>query len=302
MSTPQGGQQNEDDDGLTRPVSRQQAEAARAQADLQKGGQASTPGQAPPTQVYGGPGPSPQQPFGQQNYGGQQGQPGQPGYGGQQGYGGQDSGYGQQPGYPGQGGQQPPAWGGQQQSGYGQAQPPAWGGQQGGQQGWGDQGQQGQQQGWGGQQQPAWGGQGNPGGQATQHWQPPVDQGPGQWGGGGAGYPPLPNQPRSGGRSALPFIIIGIVVVVLAIVAVLLFVAPGFLVNRVFDTPALQQGVQQVLTNDYGLQVESVTCGQGIRVDQGATFQCDAVVDGAPVKVPVTVTSSDGAYQVGRPL
>ena len=295
MSTPQGGQQNEDDDGLTRPVSRQQAEAARAQADLQKGGQASAPGQAQPTQVYGGPGPGPQQPFGQANQQGQQGY-GQQDYG-QQGYGGgQQSGYGQQPGY---GQQQPPAWGGQQ-SGYGQQQPPAWGGQQGGQPGWGDQGAQ---QGWGGQggqQQPAWG---NPGGQATQHWQPPADQGPGQWGQGPGGYPPLPSQPTSGGRSRTG-LIIGIIValVILAIVAVLLFIAPGFLVTRVFDTPALQQGVQQVLTNDYGLQVESVTCGQGIRVDQGATFQCDATVDGQQVKVPVTVTSSDGAYQVGRPI
>jgi hypothetical protein len=91
-------------------------------------------------------------------------------------------------------------------------------------------------------------------------------------------------------------------VVVVAVIAVLGFVAPGFFVTRVFDTAALQDGVQRVLTQDYRLaNVAGVRCTEGIRVEQGATFQCDATVDGAPVKVPVTITGSDGAYEVGRP-
>jgi hypothetical protein len=142
-----------------------------------------------------------------------------------------------------------------------------------GQQGWG-QGQGNQQ--WGGDQQ--------------------------QWGGASAHPPPLPDQTgRPGGRSKLPFILLGVAALVLAAVAVLAFVTPGFLVTRVFDPAALQQGVQGVLTNDYGLAVDSVTCGSGIPVNVGARFECDATVAGQPTKVPVTVTSAEGAYEVGRP-
>ena len=38
-----------------------------------------------------------------------------------------------------------------------------------------------------------------------------------------------------------------------------------------------------------------------VKVASGATFQCDATVDGAQKKVPITVTSAGGDYQVGRP-
>ncbi|MCO1656084.1 DUF4333 domain-containing protein [Pseudonocardia humida] len=295
------GEQPDLDNDRTRPVTKEDVAAAaerHGRAEQPPGGQ--PPGgatQGEPRHGGGQPG------WGGQPYGGGQQQYGaQPGYGDQQqwgGYGqpGQPGGqqpYGGQPGYGAQPGQQ--GWGEQQ---YGQqqyGQPQGYGGQYGqpGQQGYGGQ----QQGGWGGQdQQPgqqAWGGQG----QATQHW--PGDPNQQQWGG---GYPPLPDAPaQGGGRSKMP-LILGIVAAVLiaAAVGVLGFWTPGFFVTKVFDTGAVQAGVQKVLTDEYGLAVESVTCGQDIRVDNGATFECDATIDGQPRKVPVKVTSAEGDYEVGRP-
>ncbi len=92
-------------------------------------------------------------------------------------------------------------------------------------------------------------------------------------------------------------------VVVLAVVAVLGFVTPGFFVTRVFDASAVQGGVQKVLTTDYGISgVTAVTCGEGIEVTSGASFDCQATVDGQSVRVPIRVTSNSGDYEVGRPL
>ena len=57
----------------------------------------------------------------------------------------------------------------------------------------------------------------------------------------------------------------------------------------------------QVLTKDYDLKVQSVTCPDGQEVVPNATFNCTAVVDGDQVNVPVKITSADGNYEVGRP-
>jgi Domain of unknown function (DUF4333) len=130
-----------------------------------------------------------------------------------------------------------------------------------------------------------WGAQ-SPGGPATQQW--------------GGGYPALPDAAPKG-RSKLPLILGGVALLVVAAVAVLGFVTPGFFVTKVFDSAAVQTGVQKVLTDSYGLNVSSVTCGKGIQVAQGASFTCDATVDGASVTVPIRVTSKDGNYEVGRP-
>jgi uncharacterized protein DUF4333 len=304
---PHQGEQPDADDERTRPVTPADIAAAeQTRKDGQPAPGQQAPGQQPPGQQPPGQPAAGQQPPGQQaapqhgaHPGAQQpgwGQPGAQQYGG---YGDQQQqwgGYNQGGGQPGQ----QPAWGAQQ-----------YGGQQGGQAGWGQQyGQPGAQQqygqpGWGGQdQQQGWGQpgqqQGQPAwaGQATQQW--PGDQQ--QWGQPGGAYPPLPDKaPRSGGRSKLPLILIAALVVVAAAVGVLGFVTPGFFVTRVFDSAAVQQGVQKVLTDNYGLAVSSVTCGQNIKVDNGATFQCDATIDGEQKKVPITVTSAGGDYQVGRP-
>jgi hypothetical protein len=232
--------------------------------------------------------------------------------GGQQGWGQQGQQYGQQ------GAQQ---WGGYQQGGqqYGQQPPAQYPGQQQGwdqgaaQQGWGQQGaaqqggqqQYGQpgQQAWGGQDQQQWGAQPQPGqqawgGPATQQWQGGDQQ---QWGGATPGYPPLPDGQKRSGGSKLPWIIVAVVVVVLAAVGVLGFVTPGFFVTKVFDATAVQQGVQKILSDNYQVTASAVTCPANVKVASGASFECQATVDGAQKTVPITVTSSSGDYQVGRP-
>jgi hypothetical protein len=112
------------------------------------------------------------------------------------------------------------------------------------------------------------------------------------------GGPQAPEQ-RGGVKRLLPIVLGGVAVV--ALVALLGFVTPGFFVTRVFDPVALQSGVQHVLTQNYHMDVAGVRCEEGIRVDEGTRFECDATVDGASVKVPIIVTGSDGSYEVGRP-
>lgn len=114
-------------------------------------------------------------------------------------------------------------------------------------------------------------------------------------------YPALPEPvPRDTRRR--PVIAGGVALAVLALVGLLGFVSPGFLVTRVFEAGALEAGVAQVLTRDYGYgEVADVRCGDAVEVVEGARFACNATVDGAPVSVPVTVTSGDGEYAVGRP-
>jgi hypothetical protein len=91
---------------------------------------------------------------------------------------------------------------------------------------------------------------------------------------------------------------------VLAVVAVLVlgFVAPGWFVTRVLDPDAVQGGVAKILTESYAVEaVADVRCPGDVEVVVGATFTCDATVDGDPVTVPVRVTGGNGDYEVGRP-
>jgi Domain of unknown function (DUF4333) len=266
----------------------QQSPAHRPQAQHTQPQQAH-PGQqpaspfAPPGQqtTQSQPGPYGAAPgYGQQAYG-QPGQPAQPGQQGQptQQFGqpphGQQAQQGQHAqGQYGQPGQQPYGQGpyGQQQAG----QPSPWSGK-------------GQQGGWG---------QGGSGQQQTQQWGGRPD-GQQQW---GAAYPSLPGSPTPGGaRGRMPLMIGAATVVVLALVGVLGFVTPGFFNTLVLDATAVQDGVRQVLTQDYGLEVESVTCPEGTTVTPEVTFECTAVVDGEQVGVPIRITSTDGNYEVGRP-
>jgi len=110
-----------------------------------------------------------------------------------------------------------------------------------------------------------------------------------------------PRPGRKGGGRRLPLLIGGIVgIVVVAAVLVLGFWKPGFLVVSELDQQALQSGVTQILTRDYGLQVTALSCPHGQRVTPGNSFTCAATVDGENVQVPVTVLDDKGTYQVGR--
>jgi hypothetical protein len=103
-------------------------------------------------------------------------------------------------------------------------------------------------------------------------------------------------------RQRLPLVAVAAAVLVVVAVLVLGFIAPGWFVTRVFDAAAVQTGVARVLTDDYGTEgVADVRCPAGIEVSAGATFTCDATIDGDPVTVPIRVTDDDGRYEVGRP-
>jgi hypothetical protein len=309
-----------------RPADQTQAAPPYSSPEQHYGVQQSQPGQQYPGQQQGavqytqpqpaqpqpGQPPSPYAPPGQAPYAGQQGPYGaaQPGYGQQQPYGQpygapQGQAYAQQPtqqfgqpqfgqqaqqGQPTQQGQ--PSQQGQQaqfgQGQYGQPGQPPYGQASYGQQ------QAGQQSPWAGQQ----GGWAQQPGAAQQPTQ--------QWGGRPDGQQPWApgasqEAPGGGGKSRLPMIIGAAAVVVLALVGVLGFVSPGFFNTRVLDANAVQSGVQQVLSQDYDLEVQTVTCPQGQEVVPDATFECTAVVDGDQVTVPIKITSVDGNYEVGRP-
>ncbi|MCK2242917.1 MULTISPECIES: DUF4333 domain-containing protein [unclassified Crossiella] len=249
------------------------------------------------TSPYGPPGENNPQQWGQQPYGsgygqgtpsggfpaagqppGQQPQPGQPGYG-------------QQPGQPGQYGQpqQQPGQFGQPQPGYGQ-QP----GQQPGQPGQYGQPQPGQQQ---PGQQPT-----GPYGQPTQGFpgQPGPYGQPQQGFGEQPGYGQPPSGPKK--KSALPLILGGLAVLLVAAVAVLGFVWPGWFLKKVFDENAVQEGVKKILVEKYNVQkVENATCPSGQAVTQGSTFDCKVKIDGKDKTVTVTVKNSNAVYEVSLP-
>ena len=116
--------------------------------------------------------------------------------------------------------------------------------------------------------------------------------------------PGAPSASRRGGRRRRrpPWIPAAIAAAVVAVVLVLGFVTPGWFVTRVFDAGAVQTGVAKILTDDYGAEgVADVRCPAGVGVASGATFTCEATIDGDPVKVPVRVTDGAGRYEVGRP-
>jgi len=218
----------------------------------------------------GGPGNGPDEPqqWGQQQpgygTGGQGQQPSYGGYYGQQPYGGQR--YGGQPGSYGQPyGDQP--YGGQPGQ-YGQTGP-----QQYGQPG--QYGQTGQQY-----------------GQPGQQWQYPQP---------GTGYPPPAAAPTRKKRSALPWILLVLGVLVVAAVVVGALAATGRLGRTTFDNVAVQDGVKKVLTEDYKKNVTSVSCPAGQEVKAGSTFTCTANVDGQDRQVTITVKTDGGEYEVGEP-
>jgi hypothetical protein len=151
--------------------------------------------------------------------------------------------------------------------------------------------------------------------------QPPADYGqqpypqygqqPGQYPQQYGQYAPYtaPGSEQGGKRST--GLILGILAVlgllILAAVAVVLFVVPGLLVTTKLDVNAAQSGVQQILTdeaNGYGAKnVEDVKCnnGQSPTVKKGETFNCEVSIDGTKRQVTVTFQDDDGTYEVGRP-
>jgi hypothetical protein len=211
----------------------------------------------------------PQQPYPGHNPGTPSGGfPSQPG-----GYPQQQPQYGQQPGQPQYGGypQQPP-----QQPQYGQDPNPGSGAFPQQQQPYGQQPGQQQYPGYG--QQPG---------------QPPY--------GGGYGQQQAPYSPAPKKSSKMPWIIGGVVVLLLAAGAVLAFVTPGFAVKKVLDNTAVQKGVVDILKTRYNEEATDVVCPADQEVKVGNTFDCTLKVNGDNRKVTITVKSEDKAeYEVSQ--
>ncbi|MGH3992207.1 MAG: DUF4333 domain-containing protein, partial [Pseudonocardiaceae bacterium] len=108
----------------------------------------------------------------------------------------------------------------------------------------------------------------------------------------GPGYPqqPYPEQPypRPGQlddrgpaqKSALPWVLSGVGGIVVAVILILGFVTPGLFTTTVFDQDAVQDGVQRILSDEYGQNAQSVICPTDQEVQTGSTFTCQATIDG----------------------
>lgn len=193
----------------------------------------------------------------------------------------QPGGYGQQPGY----GQ--PAYGAPQNP---QASQPQYG-QQPAQHPYDPANAYGQQAGYP-QQQGQYGGMyGQDYGQQPTHYgqQPPPQ--PGQ-----------PGQPGQGGKSGKG-LWIGIVaaVVVLGAAAVVLFWKPGLLNTTTFDEQSVEQSVQRLVQESFGIEASDVDCPGDQPVEKGHTYSCTLTAGGEQQSVKITVTSEEGHYTVDKP-
>ena len=115
-----------------------------------------------------------------------------------------------------------------------------------------------------------------------------------------------PDSSGSGGRRGLWLTLAAALVVLAGAVALSAFVWPGW-VDKTLSQTAVQDGVQNVLTNKdaaqgYGLdKVSDVSCPSGMKATTGETFTCQVKVDDKNMRVTVTVTDDDGTYEVSEP-
>lgn len=77
-------------------------------------------------------------------------------------------------------------------------------------------------------------------------------------------------------------------------------VGPGEIL--VFDAPVLEEGVRQILTEEYYVAgIDDVRCppDEEVRVDH--RFECEVMIDGNGRSVTITVLSDEGEYEVSPP-
>lgn len=124
------------------------------------------------------------------------------------------------------------------------------------------------------------------------------------------GGPVTPGQDQFAGmnrplRDRKPFriaVVGGVVAIVVIVLAITAFVAPGFAVNKELNQSAVQDGVKSILEKDYqATEVGGVSCPDGQKVEKGKSFDCTATVAGAQQKVTITFLDDNGRYEVGRP-
>ncbi|MEU7476140.1 DUF4333 domain-containing protein [Lentzea sp. NPDC042327] len=94
------------------------------------------------------------------------------------------------------------------------------------------------------------------------------------------------------------------VVVVLIVGGVLFtgFVSPAFFKKKVFDNTSVQNGIVQILKDEYKISdVGSATCSGENEVKPNTSFECKVQVGGKDKKVKIVVKTEDGEYEVGQP-
>lgn len=73
--------------------------------------------------------------------------------------------------------------------------------------------------------------------------------------------------------------------------------------KSVFDRPAVQAGVVNLLKNSYNMDATAASCPDAAttEVKAGNTFSCTVTIDGAQKNVTVTVKDAEGTYDVSVP-
>jgi hypothetical protein len=93
---------------------------------------------------------------------------------------------------------------------------------------------------------------------------------------------------------------------VVAVLLILGFGAPGFFLSRQLDVHQAQAGIEHILVDPAGYgakNVDGVVCngGHNLTVKKGTTFTCEATIDSVRWQFPVRFTDDAGSYEVGRP-
>jgi hypothetical protein len=68
--------------------------------------------------------------------------------------------------------------------------------------------------------------------------------------------------------------------------------------TRTLDTKGLEDQIQQILAERGGPKVSQVSCPDGIKVQQGVTFDCTATGDGSTWTIKVTQTDDQGKVNI----
>ncbi|RVW03289.1 DUF4333 domain-containing protein [Rhodococcus spongiicola] len=122
-----------------------------------------------------------------------------------------------------------------------------------------------------------------------------------QFGGG----PPnqwVPAPGPSSGDKMKPWMWVGIGLLAGFAIAALVLLVSGAFGAKTLDEVAVEEGVDRIVTESYGARtVTNVRCPSGQKVELDASFDCILTVDGKLRTVTVTVTDSDGTYEVSRP-
>lgn len=131
--------------------------------------------------------------------------------------------------------------------------------------------------------------------------QPPAYGGfqSGSYGGFGAFAEATPKRNRGRGK----FVIAGIIALVLIAAGGAAAWQFGLIhFSDVLDEQALETGVKQVLTNNYGeTDVTAVDCPSGQPVTSGHRFSCTVEISGATKEVAVRVLNGKPEFEVGAP-